>query len=124
MPCDGIRAVLNIYVRRTKSCLGDTENNIPGLLSKSSRLRSLGPTSIAIARRYTGTLDSKHHPRTTLHANTWNDAEKALDRIRQGGQLDAGGIPAEKPLEEWMKEVQLRGLAVGTTRIYRMMRTA
>jgi hypothetical protein len=40
-----------------------------------------------------------------------------LDKIRQGGQLDAGGISVEKALEEWMKSlVKLDAIAINNWR--------
>lgn len=106
--------MLTIFVRHTKKCLGDPPNGIPGLLSKGLSAEKLKVyTHCDCPKWYTGTHDGKWHPRQTLNANSWAEAERKLDAIK-GGQQQSKNVSVEHATEKWLAEVKLNGVAPST----------
>ncbi len=108
--------MLSIYVRHTKACL-------PDLLKKR-----LSPEKIRVYRHcecpkwYSGTHDGVTHSRTSLNANSWEAAERALDKIKVLGAPEPGIPSLEKAVEKWFQEVKLSKLAPNTEIKYEAFR--
>lgn len=103
-----LEAMLSIYVRHTKACL-------PGLLAKGlSTEKQRAYKHCSCPKWYGGTYNGKRHPRATLDANTWEAAEKALAKIRDGGQPEISGVTVEKAIKAWLEEAALNHAAEST----------
>lgn len=107
--------MLMIFVRHTKACLGNPAKNIPGLLSKGlspEKLRQYKHCSCP--KWYRGTQEGKTYPRMALNANSWEAAERALEKIKTGDRPEVSGVSMEKAVAAWIEEVTLNHAASGT----------
>ncbi len=111
--------MLSIYVRHTKACLEGDGGKRSGLLAKR-----LSPEKLRAYRYcecpkwYSGMHDGVTHPRTTLNANSWEAAERALAGIKGSGTPEPGVPSVESAVAEWFKEVRLSKLAPNTETKY------
>ncbi len=103
--------MLILYVRHTQLCLkGDGKK--PGLLSKGlSREKLNAWKHCDCPKWYSGSLNGKRHPRTSLKCTSWDVAEKALAKIKEGETPEAGGVSVEKAILAWLEEATLNGAA-------------
>ncbi len=101
--------MLSIFVRHSRACLEDTL--APKKLSPE-KLRTWKHCDCP--KWYTGTLEGKHHPRAALGANTWEEAEKALDRIKGKREAACESIAVEDAFAAWLDELALNRLESGT----------
>jgi hypothetical protein len=97
---------VSIFVRHTERCLkGDGTAKNPGLLAKTVKGKPLSPAELraykhcSCPKYYTGSYDGKWHPRTSVNANTWEAAEREVQRVRNrlDGKPEEGA--ASKPAE-------------------------
>jgi integrase/recombinase XerD len=109
---------LNVTVRHTPTCL----DGIPAENGKKAkpglRTKKLTPKELAVYRYcdcpkyFHGHHEGKYYPRTSLKARTWEEAEKALEKVKRGDQ-PTDGTPVAEVVAGWLGEVKQRGAGVG-----------
>jgi integrase len=104
--------MLTIYVRHTALCLKGNGNK-PGLLSRkfsAEKLRTY--KSCTCPKWYSGTLEGKWHPRTSLKTTDWEEAEEKLAIIKgekpKPQPIASGILTPQRVVEAWLEEAALR----------------
>lgn len=106
--------MLLIFVRHTRKCLGDPARQIPGLLDKGLSAEALRLYKHCDCPKwYSGTHNGLPHPRQTLNANSWAEAERHLEEIKNGKQED-NGVSVARAVKEWLDEVRVNRVAQST----------
>lgn len=108
--------MLTIYVRHTQLCLHGDEKK-PGLIAKDLSIEELNVWKrCGCPKWYSGMLNGKRHPRASLKCNTWDDADKALDKIKEAGCPSRPDTSIAHAAKEWLAEAEIDGLASSTQR--------
>src|SRR5262249_20443726 len=127
--------MLSIFVRHTERCLkGDGTAKNPGLLAKAIKGKPFSPAELraykhcSCPKYYTGSYNGKWHPRTSADANTWEAAEREVQRVknRLDGKPEDGaaskpaetGVAIDRAVKEWLIECELAGVTSGTQRFF------
>lgn len=133
-PCTILGYTLNmlaLFVRHTKTCLGDPAKGKPGLLDKGLSAEALRTwRKCGCPKWYTGTYEGRWHPRTSLGTTDWAEAERRLTAIQTGKPMvqeqaaPSGGVLVKAALEAWLEELALPDANIAKSTLLKRQRFA
>jgi integrase/recombinase XerD len=113
--------MLAIFVRHLRLCL-EGDGKKPGLLAKElsqEKLRTY--KNCDCPKWYSGLHEGKWHPRTSLKTTSWEEAEKALAKIKAPPVEVGRPVTIDQAVEAWLEEVILNQAKPSTITSWKMI---